>query len=202
MRDTKERILNEALSLFSVKGYDGVSMSDIAGAVGIKAASIYKHYSGKEDIFHTIVRSFEEKTDSIFHPELLENSQYMDSSPEMLVRLIQHTFQLYASDPFLSKCRRLFMISSFGRPETGQLYAKYFITTPLQYQSGIFAAIQKTKASKELYSPGKDPFIMAYHFYTPILILLQEYDYKNVTLEKALKQIELLVTQFAEVYGL
>lgn len=43
---------------------------------------------------------------------------------------------------------------------------------------------------------------MAYHFYTPILILLQEYDYKNVTLEKALKQIELLVTQFAEVYGL
>ncbi len=35
----RNEILQEALSLFSVKGYDGVSMSDIAEVVGIKAAS-------------------------------------------------------------------------------------------------------------------------------------------------------------------
>ena len=41
---TKERILNEALRLFSEKGYSDVYVSDIAEAVGIKAPSLYKHY--------------------------------------------------------------------------------------------------------------------------------------------------------------
>lgn len=191
MRNTKERILNEALALFSVKGYDGVSMSDIAEIVGIKAASIYKHYSGKTDIFRTIVQRFEEQTESIFNPELLENTENINISKEMLVKMIQQTFQVYAEEPFLSKCRKLFMISSFDRPEIGDLYTKYFIVIPMQYQTGLFATMQK-----------KDATIMTYHFYAPILVLLQKYDYKNITMEEALTKIELLVTQFAEVYKL
>lgn len=197
MGDTKERILDEALTLFSVRGYDGVSMSDIAGAVGIKAASIYKHYSGKEDIFYRIVQRFEEKTGSIFDPVLPGGSEYADISLEMLVHMVQQTFQLYAEEPFISKCRKLFLISSFNRAEIGNLYARYFIETPMQYQSRIFETILKAKALE-----GRDTAVMAYHFYTPILILLQEYDYNNVTMEDALKKIELLVDQFTEVYGL
>ena len=197
MINTKERILNESLSLFSVKGYDGVSMSEIAAVVGIKAASIYKHYAGKEDIFNSIVQSFEERTESIFNPSLLESSKYMNISPELLIGMIKQTFQIYVSDPFLSKCRKLFMISSFGRPEIGDVYAKYFITLPMQYQAGLFAAIQNSNSSM-----ARDTTIMAYHFYAPILILLQKFDYGNITMEEALGQIDLLVTQFVEVYGL
>lgn len=33
---TKEKILKEALELFAVKGYDGVSVREIAGAVGVR----------------------------------------------------------------------------------------------------------------------------------------------------------------------
>lgn len=197
MRNTKEQILNVALSLFSVKGYDGVSMSDIANIVGIKAASIYKHYSGKDDIFRTIVQRFEEKTESIFNPAILGDTDYTNISKEMLIKMIQQTFQIYAEEPFLSKCRKLFMISSFDRPEIGEIYTKYFIVMPLQYQAGLFAIMQKAKAFAE-----KDVTIMAYHFYAPILVLLQKYDYKNITIEEAFINIELLVTQFVEVYKL
>ncbi len=197
MRNTKERILHEALSLFSVKGYDGVSMSDIAEVVGIKAASIYKHYSGKEDIFNSIVQSFEERTESIFNPALLDHSKYGNILPTQLISMIKQTFQIYTSDPFLSKCRKLFMISSYGRPEIGDVYAKYFITMPMQYQAGIFSGIQNSKSPKT-----RAPSIMAYHFYAPILILLQQCDYENITLDEALEQIELLVKQFTEVYEL
>jgi hypothetical protein len=87
------------------------------------------------------------------------------------------------------------MISSFDRPEIGDLYVKNFIVTPMQYQSGIFTIMQKAKVFVE-----KDTAIMAYHFYAPILVLLQKYDYKNITMDDALKNIESLVTQFAEVY--
>ena len=42
--DTKSRILDEALTLFSEKGYANVFVSEIAERVGIKAPSLYKHY--------------------------------------------------------------------------------------------------------------------------------------------------------------
>ena len=42
MEDTKQRILEKSLELFSTKGYDAVSVGEIAKAVGIKALSLYK----------------------------------------------------------------------------------------------------------------------------------------------------------------
>ncbi len=47
----KNEILDKALELFASQGYFGTSMDDIAKAVGIKKASLYSHYSGKEGIF-------------------------------------------------------------------------------------------------------------------------------------------------------
>ena len=52
---TKERITEEALTLFAEKGYKGTSVKDIADAVGIKDASLYKHFKSKEEIFNAIV---------------------------------------------------------------------------------------------------------------------------------------------------
>lgn len=51
---TKQEILEHALALFMEKGYEGASMSDIAAATGIRKASLYAHYSGKEEIFFAV----------------------------------------------------------------------------------------------------------------------------------------------------
>lgn len=51
---TKQVILEKALELFTEKGYIGTSMGDIAEAVGIRKASLYSHYDGKERIFEEI----------------------------------------------------------------------------------------------------------------------------------------------------
>ena len=53
--DTKQRILDKALELFSTCGYDSVSVGQIAEAVGIRAPSLYNHYPGKQAIFDAIV---------------------------------------------------------------------------------------------------------------------------------------------------
>ena len=47
MEDTKQRILEKSLELFSAKGYDAVSVGEIAKAVGIKAPSLYNHKSSR-----------------------------------------------------------------------------------------------------------------------------------------------------------
>lgn len=42
--NTKQEILEAALDLFSVQGFEATSISRIAGAVGIRKASLYSHF--------------------------------------------------------------------------------------------------------------------------------------------------------------
>ena len=62
---TKEKILFEALELFSNNGFEAVSMRDIGAKVGIRESSIYKHYSSKQDILDAIVKRAMEEIDNI-----------------------------------------------------------------------------------------------------------------------------------------
>jgi len=55
--DTRQKILDKALELFAAKGYDSVSVGEIAQAVGIKAPSLYNHFPGKQAIFDAIVEA-------------------------------------------------------------------------------------------------------------------------------------------------
>ncbi len=50
----KDQILDKAMELFANQGFFGTSMDDIAKAVGIKKASLYSHYAGKESIFTAV----------------------------------------------------------------------------------------------------------------------------------------------------
>ena len=56
----KERILEEALQLFSQNGYTGTSMNDIATKLGVTKAALYKHYKSKQEILDSIVEKASE----------------------------------------------------------------------------------------------------------------------------------------------
>ncbi|MBX0289056.1 TetR/AcrR family transcriptional regulator [Hymenobacter sp. HSC-4F20] len=55
-RKTNKRqlILEEAAKLFKQKGFSGTSMRDLAGEVGIEAASMYNHIKSKDEILELI----------------------------------------------------------------------------------------------------------------------------------------------------
>jgi len=58
----REEILDLAIPLFAQSGYTGVSMRDIASAVGIKAASLYHHFPDKQTLYlQAMARAFEDK---------------------------------------------------------------------------------------------------------------------------------------------
>jgi AcrR family transcriptional regulator len=57
---TKERILLASASLFARDGYFGVSVKDIANAVGIKPASLYNHYESKEALWKAVLERIQE----------------------------------------------------------------------------------------------------------------------------------------------
>ena len=63
--NTRDEILKVALDLFSVNGYEATSISQIADAVGIRKASLYSHFSSKQEILDNVVESVLKDTQNI-----------------------------------------------------------------------------------------------------------------------------------------
>lgn len=55
---TKKRIFNSAIKLFMLRGFDNVSLRDIASDVGIRQSTIYNHFKSKQEILDTIYDFF------------------------------------------------------------------------------------------------------------------------------------------------
>jgi AcrR family transcriptional regulator len=52
---TRERILEAALELFGEHGFTGTSMRMLARATSLRESSIYNHFSGKEDLYQSVM---------------------------------------------------------------------------------------------------------------------------------------------------
>lgn len=53
--DTRSRILEVALRLFTSKGYAGTSIADITGQLGISKAALYHHFGAKTEILDELI---------------------------------------------------------------------------------------------------------------------------------------------------
>jgi AcrR family transcriptional regulator len=100
--------MDEAINLFSEWGYDSVSMRDIAARVGIKAASIYNHFSSKTDLFREIYAFYIHAKDQVFS-DLEKLIPLVETEPitDVLMKME------YYFDPSLhEKMNRIFFIAS------------------------------------------------------------------------------------------
>lgn len=60
MKDTRENILLVSLRLFAQEGYEAVSVSQIAGELGLTKGALYRHYANKQAIFESILQKMEQ----------------------------------------------------------------------------------------------------------------------------------------------
>jgi TetR/AcrR family transcriptional regulator len=54
-KKTREKILKVATKLFAKYGFAGTSMDEIAERVGIRKASLYHHFSSKQEIYEELI---------------------------------------------------------------------------------------------------------------------------------------------------
>jgi AcrR family transcriptional regulator len=64
-RDLREQILLEAKHLFIEQGYHGLSMRQIAEAVGVSKAALYYHFRDKEELFLAILEIYLDEIEAI-----------------------------------------------------------------------------------------------------------------------------------------
>jgi len=61
-RKTRDEILELSVPLFAKDGYDGVSMRDVAAAIGLTPAALYYHFTDKEQLYLDVMaHEFREK---------------------------------------------------------------------------------------------------------------------------------------------
>ncbi len=59
--NTKAELLDHARRLFAQRGYEGVSMRDIAGSVGVRQSAIYNHFASKQVLLVELMVSHMER---------------------------------------------------------------------------------------------------------------------------------------------
>jgi len=146
--DTKQRILDEALTLFSEKGYANVFVGDIAERVGIKAPSLYKHYKSKRAIFDAIIeemnRRFDEqaKAMNINGSDAAADSEiYKNMSEEHLLGLGRRFFLYFLHDDYNKRFRKMLTIEQFHDKELADIYTKLYVDDPMSYQSMLLGMV-------------------------------------------------------------
>ena len=81
----KEEIIHATLELAAENGMKGVSMSQIADKVGIKAPSLYNHFRSKDEIIREMYRFLREQALAGSKGDTADYSKLMDRSAEEIL---------------------------------------------------------------------------------------------------------------------
>ena len=201
--NTKQRILDEALTLFSEKGYANVFVNDIAERVGIKAPSLYKHYKNKQAIFDAIIDEMSSKFEqqaqalSINGTDPAADAEvYKSMSEDHLIKLGNDLFAYFLHDSYTKRFRKMLTLEQFKDRDLAKVYSQQYFDAPLSYQGMLLGLL----VAQGLLATENVP-IMTLHFYAPIYMLLTVCDREPDREPEALKLLEEHIRQFDKLYG-
>lgn len=133
---TKEKIFDVAIDLFAKRGYNGVSIRNIANGVGIRESSIYAHFINKEDILNYILDYHHTgMLDKRVNPEDLE-TEIEFIAPREVIKLI---FFKYGrnDDPRIDKTARIIFMEQYVNEKAREFVQKYMLEEPVLYYETI-----------------------------------------------------------------
>ena len=201
-QSTKQRILAEALTLFSKKGYESVTVAEIANAVGVKAPALYKHYKSKQDIFSAILDEMKASYDRQAASMQMDGrdaekdqSLYEGVSEDKLVEMAVNLFLYFLHDDNERKFRKMLILEQYNNRELAAIYAKQYVDFPLSYQSAVFGLMVGAGVT----IPGK-PQIMALQYYAPVYLYIRLCDCQPEREAEAIKVLEEHFRQFIRIY--
>lgn len=159
-KTTKEKIILEALKLFSRDGFEASSTRAIARSINCSDAVIYKHFKSKQEILDAIVE--------ICSNRLLEKSGQIKIE-EMcwkdVERICLDMFEFQTTDEWIVLFRRLLVIEQFKNKELGKIYREVFINKPLENMETMFESLIKLGYMK----PGNS-MVYAMDLYSPFFM--------------------------------
>lgn len=172
--NTKERILEEAVRLFSKRGYAGTSMNDIAMQLGVTKAALYKHYKSKQEILERIIEKMNvldaKRVQQYDMPEgKMEDmvAKYRDIAFDKILEFTKVQFLHWTEEEFPCCFRKMLTLEQHRDSQMAALYQHYLADGPLTFMETLFAG---------LFENPREAKQMALDFYGPIFLLYSIYD--------------------------
>ena len=171
MNETKEKIIEVSLDLFSRKGYSAVSIRDICRQVGIKESSIYYHFKNKQAVFDEILSRFQQKAaDMMSGLTSAMMTDWHTADDSYYMEVCHCFFEKYLMDDFCNKVMRLMLMEQFHNDKVKKAYDYWMFAKPLEFQSSIFRML----IDREML-PDADPEYIAIRYYAPIFFFAQKW---------------------------
>lgn len=175
---TKERILVESMKLFSVHGFDSVSVRSIAKEVGVQNSALYKHFKNKQAIFDAIVTESQER----FLKKYAEFDYSGLKTCDDLEELCMQMFLFQTRDPWVTMFRRMLIMEMFKNPQMAEVYKKIFIDMPIGFQAQLFQSLIDMGILRDFNAE-----VMSMELYAPFF-LYHSVDEDNQRLEPLLRK--------------
>ena len=148
------------MKLFSVYGFEAVSIRAIADAVGVGNSALYKHFKSKKDILDAIV---------VYSKEyfLQKSSQEMVQiqNKDDLKKACLSMFKFQTRDEWMVMFRKLLLIEQFKNEEMAEIYRKFFLELPVESQAKVFEQLIGAGAMRD-----KNARVMAMELYAPFYL--------------------------------
>ena len=200
--NTRDEILNVALELFSVNGYEATSISQLADAVGIRKASLYSHFASKQEILDDVVASVLEgyAEHSVFadadwdDPEFTKDKDGMTA--EDAAKMIQGQVRYIVHDTSISRGRKMLVIEQFRNQELAVLQTRMNYEDMLKYFEGMIRFLIRCNTLKDA-----DTEIMAAQLSLPVTVWIGLCDREPDREEEVMGLVHRHVLQFFDVYA-
>jgi AcrR family transcriptional regulator len=146
--NNKEKILSVAATLFAESGYDNVSMRQIAERVGIKASSIYNHFSGKEQILEVLFERFKnDMEEMIFRPLDVKNVEDIDIKC-VLKNNLEQSMEIF-HNPYMEDIIKVLRNEQFVNERCRKFMFEIFVEKPVEIFENFFRKLMEAGRIKE-----------------------------------------------------
>ena len=192
--DTKERILEAALEMFSQNGYAGTNIRALSASLGLVKSGVYKHYESKEAIWNALLDQM-----IAYYGEHFGSPDHLPpvpDSPEELTRLTMHMVNITVHDEKIIMTRKVLTLEQFRDDRAKDLATKHFLTGLTEMFTQIFTGMMEKGVLRK-----DDPKMLAFAYTAPISALIHLCDREPGKTEDALKQAEEFSRHFIRIYG-
>lgn len=193
-KETKEKILDEALVRFVENGYKGTNLRDFAAGMGLSKSALYSHYESKEAIWNALLDRM-----GAYYEERFGSAEHMPEMPKTtreLCSLVTRMVDLTIHDGKIIMTRKLLLTEQFHDERVKQLATKHFIHGTQAIFQRIFEKMIENGTLKK-----DDPEMLAFVFTSPITSLIHYCDREPDQEPEILRQIEAFVKHFISIYG-
>ena len=192
--DTKERILDAALVMFSRNGYAGTNIRELSASLGLVKSGVYKHYESKEAIWNALLDKM-----IAYYEEHFGSAEHLPPVPDTLEELVRMTMQMVnvtVRDERIVMTRKLLSIEQFRDERARDLATKHFLTGLTDMFTRLFRGMMDKGLLRD-----DDPKMLAFAYIAPISALIHLCDREPEKTEEALKQAEAFSRHFVRTYG-